>query len=86
MKNKRNSDNRPKMRFVPTLCAIALGIGIVHGINICLTNLIDSTNIVCETQKFNSVNEAIQGMEDEERKINDTSLDYCPSISIEVLF
>ena len=46
--------------------------------NIILTELIEYTNIDCKGQKFSTVEDAIQAWENEERKINSTSLDYCP--------
>lgn len=54
----------------------------VLGVNVLLTNFIDSTNIVCKDQKFSSVDEAMQAMESSERETNDTSLDYCPPYKV----
>lgn len=51
---------------------------LVLSANTILTNLIDSTNIVCKGQKFASAEEAIQAMEASEREAYDTSLDFCP--------
>lgn len=63
---------------VSILFDVLLSIVFVFGGNILLTNLIDSSNIVCKGQKFSSVEEAIQAMETSERKSNSTSLDFCP--------
>ena len=52
------------------------------GANALLTNLVDSSNIVCSGQKFSSAEEAIQAMEISERECNDTSLDYCPPYKV----
>ena len=54
----------------------------VLGVNVLLTNFIESSNIVCKDQKFSSVDEAIQAMESSEREANDTSLDYCPPYKV----
>ena len=59
-------------------CVIVVIISSVFVLNIILTNLIDSTNIVCKGQKFASVDEAIKAMEMSELEANDTSLDYEP--------
>lgn len=52
------------------------------GANALLTNLVESSNIVCSGQKFSSAEEAIQAMEISERECNDTSLDYCPPYKV----
>ncbi len=52
------------------------------GANALLTNLIESSNIVCSGQKFSSAEEAIQAMEINARENNDTSLDYCPPYKV----
>jgi len=52
------------------------------GANALLTNLVESSNIVCCGQKFSSAEEAIQAMEISERECNDTSLDYCPPYKV----
>ena len=52
------------------------------GVNALLTNLVESSNIVCIGQKFSSAEEAIQAMEISERERNDTSLDYCPPYKV----
>ncbi len=62
--------------------AIFLLVCFVLGANALLTNLVESSNIVCIGQKFSSVEEAIQTMEISERENNDTSLDYCPPYKV----
>ncbi len=62
--------------------AVALLVCAVWGVNVLLTNFIESTNIVCKDQKFSSVDEAMQAMESSEREANDTSLDYCPPYKV----
>ena len=46
--------------------------------DILLTSFIESTNAVCEGEKFSSVEEALTVYEAEARETYDTSLDYCP--------
>lgn len=83
MKNKNNF-------AIIIICIIAVCLLFIsfslYGINLFLTNLIEDTNVVCKDQKFSSVEEAILAMETEERKINDTSLDYCPPYSVKYSF
>ena len=57
---------------------IVLFVCCIFGANALLTNLIESTNVVCKDQKFSSAEEALQAMEADEGKTNDSSLDYCP--------
>lgn len=52
------------------------------GANALLTNLIESSNIVCSGQKFSSAEEAIRAMEISNRECNDTNLDYCPPYKV----
>lgn len=54
----------------------------VLGANALLTNLVESSNIVCRGQKFSSAEEAIRSMEISERENNDTNLDYCPPYKV----
>ena len=64
-------------------CSVAiLLVCAIIGVNVLLTNFIESTNIVCKGQKFSSADEAIQAMELSEREANDTSLDYCPPYKV----
>lgn len=69
---------RKKIAIAAIFSVVILLICFVFGVNALLTDLIDSTNIVCKGQSFSSVEEAIQAMETSKRKSNDTSLDYCP--------
>ena len=57
---------------------IVLFVCCIFGANALLTNLTESTNVVCKDQKFSAAEEALQAMEADERKTNDSSLDYCP--------
>lgn len=57
---------------------IVLFVCCIFGANALLTNLIESTNVVCKDQKFSSAEEALQAMEADERKTNSSDLDYCP--------
>ena len=56
---------------------IVLFVCCIFGANALLTNLIESTNVVCKDQKFSSAEEALQAMEADERKqkLLDTSLE-----------
>lgn len=65
---------------------VVLLISLVIGSNILLTNIIDSTNVVCKGQKFHSIEEAFKAMELSERESNDTSLDYCPPYEVKYSF
>ena len=62
--------------------AIFLLVCFVLGANVLLTNLVESSNIVCIGQKFSSAEEAIQAMEKSARENNDISLDYCPPYKV----
>ena len=69
---------------IPTrlLCTILAGavllVGIVWLGNEVLTALGEYTNKVCIGQRFSSVEDALRGMEEQERENMDTSLDICP--------
>ena len=74
-----------KKRHITILIAclsIFLLVCFVLGANALLTNLVESSNIVCIGQKFSSAEEAIQAMEISARENNDTSLDYCPPYKV----
>lgn len=73
---------RNHITIVVVCSVVILLVCFVLGTNALLTNLIDSSNIVCKGQKFSSAEEAIQVMEMSERKYNDTSLDYCPPYKV----
>lgn len=64
--------------------AVAIGVVIVLlvcgilGVNVLLTNLIESSNVECKDQSFSSPEEALWAMEVNKRNENNTDLDYCP--------
>lgn len=75
---------RRKHIVIASICVAVfiLLIGLVLGANALLTNIIESTNIVCKDQKFSTAEDAIHAMEITERENNDTSLDYCPPYEV----
>ncbi len=75
-----------KHKAIIAFIVVVLLISLVIGSNILLTNIIDSTNVVCKGQKFSSIEEAFKAMELSERESNDTSLDYCPPYEVKYSF
>lgn len=83
MNRKRNA-----IISITSICitVILFLIFLIHGINIALTNFLESTNTVCRNQKFATTEEAVQTTENEKREIHDSSLDYCPPYTIKYTF
>lgn len=71
-----------KKKHIIMIISISLSVTLLLGLvffgNVLLTNFIDDSNTVCKGERFSTVEEALQSMEANERKLNDTSLDYCP--------
>lgn len=75
MKKKYSAIIVPCIKVVLLICFVFVA-------NIIMTELVESTNIVCRGQKFSSVEQAMQVMEASFREENDTSLDFCPPYKI----
>ncbi len=75
-----------KKKHIVIIICIVLIITAVFLLDLVLTHIVNVTNTTCLGQKFSSAEEALQAMEKEERKRNDTSLDYCPPYELVYTF
>lgn len=68
------------------IITLVVVIAVIWGMNLLLTRFFDNSNTACAGEKFSSVEEAIAAMEADERKENDSSLDYCPPYAVKYAF